>query len=111
MERQRSAATHSISPSTSIPDGFVWTVCPDGEERIVLEYLIPATHQAFDGYRKQSELDVRNESGGISIYLVLYIVFSSIPGVISRCQCRCRSQCYTDPDADTALLNFLLNVY
>ena len=88
MERERLAATHSISPSTSIPDGFVQTVGPDGEEQIVLEYLIPATNQAFDRYCKHSELDVRNESGGVSIYLVLYIVFSLIPSVISRCQCR-----------------------
>jgi hypothetical protein len=53
--------------SLSIPDGLVLTIGPDGEHRIVPEFLIPATDQAFAVCRERTALRVRDEQGGVSV--------------------------------------------
>jgi hypothetical protein len=65
-QRQSQAVPHD-SQLASIPDGFVEMVGPNGDHDLVPEYLIPATHQAFDAYRKQVALNVQNEQGGVSL--------------------------------------------
>jgi len=60
-------ALHQDSCSVAIPDGFVETMGPHGEQCVVLEYLIPATHQVFEGYLKCIRLDIWNEQGGVSL--------------------------------------------
>jgi hypothetical protein len=68
---------NTTSASPTIPAGFALLVGPDGEDVFVPAFLIPATHQAFDGYRKQLELDVRKEEGGVRIDL--WITWHSSP--------------------------------
>ncbi|KAF8950431.1 hypothetical protein BDZ97DRAFT_1771257 [Flammula alnicola] len=62
--------TPESQPETStlhIPDGFAALLGPDGDRYIVPEFMIPATHQAFEAYRKQVKLDVANANGGASL--------------------------------------------
>jgi hypothetical protein len=68
----------SPAPSAAIPAGFPPIIGPDGQQCIVPEYLIPATHQAFDAYRKRVELDVNNEQGGVCIHFQLGTVGAGI---------------------------------
>jgi hypothetical protein len=56
-------------PALSIPDGYIVIQLVDGQRCIVPEYMVPAAHKAFEGYWKRSEMDVRNESGGVSASL------------------------------------------
>ena len=67
MPQQQSQAVSRDSQSAGIPDGFVEMVGPNGDHHLVPEYLIPATHQAFDAYHKRVALDVQNEQGGVSL--------------------------------------------
>jgi hypothetical protein len=53
--------------SLSIPDGLVLTIGPNGEHRIVPEFLIPTTDQAFAVCRERTALRVRDEQGGVSV--------------------------------------------
>jgi hypothetical protein len=72
MDRRPSESLPADGMTThlpTVPDGYALLVGPDGEHRIVPEYLIPATHQAFAGYRKRMELNVRNEQGGVRVHL------------------------------------------
>jgi hypothetical protein len=85
----------------TVPDGYALVVGPNGEHHIVPEYLIPATHQAFAGYRKRMELDVRNEQGGVSVHLRITSLATpafdwptpmpayQMPMPICQCRCRC----------------------
>lgn len=52
----------------AMPDGFVVVQLEGGNQCIVPEYLVPATHHAFDAYRKRSEMDVRTELGGVCVF-------------------------------------------
>jgi len=103
--QQQNEATHQESHSAPIPDGFVETIGPHGEYRIVPEYLIPATHQAFEAYRKRVELDVRNEAGGVSIFVSNYLgwIHLAVPAAdpdVLACRCRLsarRRRCSDSP--------------
>lgn len=53
-------------PATIVPDGFV-VIQLQEDKCIVPEFLVPATHHAFDGYRRRIEMDVRNQSGGVRL--------------------------------------------
>ncbi|KAM6500777.1 hypothetical protein JOM56_003791 [Amanita muscaria] len=50
--------------STSLPEGYVCVTSNDGQQCIVPNYLVPATHQAFEAYRKKVEMEVQNAPGG-----------------------------------------------
>lgn len=64
----------SISTSsqevTAVPDGFVLITFEDGSHCIVPEFLVPATNDAFNGYRKRLAMDITWKSGGVSVYLI-----------------------------------------
>ena len=52
-----------------LPNGFILTTCPDSTQCIVPEVLITGTHQIFDSYQKQMEMNVGKEHGGVSLFL------------------------------------------
>ena len=104
------AFEHSIAKSTEHPDadtnphaprrvadGFVIFTSPSGDHILVPNYLVPATHQAFQGYHRRADLNVRKERGGVC---VVFSIFSNNPigketptladaDVLSgRCRCR-----------------------
>lgn len=54
----------------AVPDGFTLVNREDGPNCIVPEYLVPATNDAFDGYRKRVAADVREKSGGVSMIFI-----------------------------------------
>ncbi|KAF8955607.1 hypothetical protein BDZ97DRAFT_1764653 [Flammula alnicola] len=87
--------TPESQPETStlhIPEGFTALVSPDGDRYIVPKFMIPATHQAFEAYRKQVELDVTNTNGcsgnseGIPCILLGHkaVVFPADPPLTER---------------------------
>jgi hypothetical protein len=56
----------SSQASDGYPDGYIVTIDEKGRCNIVPEFLMPATHQAWDVYQKRAELNVRNQEGGVS---------------------------------------------
>ena len=49
MKSTKNALTDNTSPCEYVLDGFVLGVGPDGQRFIVPEFILPATHEAFDG--------------------------------------------------------------
>jgi hypothetical protein len=60
----------SLKDYAHTPEGFVRVTGPDGTPCLVPEFLIPATNQAFEGYRKRLELGVNKKDGGVSPLLM-----------------------------------------
>lgn len=69
-ETMKQTISKDWSTDIGVPDGFVLVRLQEGTPCIVPEYLVPATHQAFDRYRKCLELDVRNELGGVRVLIL-----------------------------------------
>ena len=74
MDKQAHKPLHtdSTTPTTpsaaaGIPNGFAMVTGNQGEPHLVPEFLVPATHQAFEGYCKRMELDISKESGGVHL--------------------------------------------
>jgi hypothetical protein len=61
-----SSTSGYASKPTAVPDGFVRVTLEEGE-CIVPEYLVPATNDAFDQYRKRLAMDVNKKPGGVSV--------------------------------------------
>ncbi|KAF8811076.1 hypothetical protein BYT27DRAFT_7018481, partial [Phlegmacium glaucopus] len=40
-----------------IPEGYVVIIGPDEERYVVPQFMVPALHQMFDGYRKKADLE------------------------------------------------------
>lgn len=66
MDSATSQNVPTNSAGLGIPDGYVVVLLKDGKRCILPEYMVPATHQAFEGYWKRAEMAVRNENGGVS---------------------------------------------
>jgi hypothetical protein len=49
-----------------IPDGYVAIRSDNGQHYLVPHFMIPATHQVMEAYRKKVELNVRDAYGGVS---------------------------------------------
>jgi hypothetical protein len=49
-----------------IPDGYVIVAGPDNLEYVLPDFLVPALHQMFDGYRKKLDLDAFRQAGSVS---------------------------------------------
>ncbi|KAF8799523.1 hypothetical protein BYT27DRAFT_7120466, partial [Phlegmacium glaucopus] len=47
-----------------VPEGYAIVIGNVGQRYIVPEFMIPATHQAFEAYQKKVELNVENAPGG-----------------------------------------------
>lgn len=78
-------ATPDRQPEPSIPhipDGFAALIGPNGDQYIVPEFMIPATHQAFEAYHKQIELDVANAEGCVSSLFLPMIHFPVAFGLV-----------------------------
>lgn len=63
------STSSSSSNIAAVPDGFVVVTLQDGSQCIVPEFLVPATHDAFDGYRTYLAKDIRKITGGVSVTL------------------------------------------
>jgi hypothetical protein len=59
----------SSKEAIAVPDGFVLVKFEDGLQCIVPEFLVPATNEAFDGYRSRLAMDVGTTLGGVSVVL------------------------------------------
>jgi len=76
-----------------IPDGYVRIQTEDGQHYLVPNFMIPASHQAMDAYRKKAELGVHGARGGVSNFLFKWLLrvadVADVDGC-GRCRCRCR---------------------
>jgi hypothetical protein len=52
--------------TTGIPEGYVVIIGPDEERYVVPQFMVPALHQMFDGYRKKADLEVFKCPGSVS---------------------------------------------
>lgn len=63
---------NSTKPSAEIPDGYVVVTGPDDQQYVVPQFMVPALHQMFDGYRKKQDLDAFRHAGNVSCYFFIY---------------------------------------
>jgi len=49
-----------------VPEGYVHIRTEDGGRYLVPDFMVPATHQALEAYRKKIEFDVLRADGGVS---------------------------------------------
>jgi hypothetical protein len=61
------------NPSHGIPEGYVRITSSDGQEYVVPQFMVPATHQALDAYSKKLDLDAANAAGGVSKAYHLFV--------------------------------------
>lgn len=61
---------------SNIPDGYILVIGPNGQRYIVPQFMVPALHQCFDGYRIKNNLEVAGHSGGVSKDLIIVMVSS-----------------------------------
>lgn len=52
--------------STALPEGYLAITGPDDEEYVVPDFMVPALHQMFDGYRKKLDLHAFRRAGAVS---------------------------------------------
>jgi hypothetical protein len=52
--------------TTPIPEGYVVVTGPDDNQYVVPDFMVPALHQMFDGYRKKLDLDAFRQAGSVS---------------------------------------------
>ena len=67
----------SIQPQQrqpEIPDGYVHIQTEDGQHYLVPNFMILASHQAMDAYRKKAELGVHGARGGVSNFLFKWLL-------------------------------------
>jgi hypothetical protein len=55
-----------MSTSNIIPEGYIIIDGPDDQKYVVPEFMVPALHQVFDGYRKKLDLDAFRRAGAVS---------------------------------------------
>ncbi|KAF8805952.1 hypothetical protein BYT27DRAFT_7103388 [Phlegmacium glaucopus] len=57
-----------IAPYTSeslvVPEGYMLVIGNSNQRYIVPDFMIPATHQAFEGYQRKLDLHVSTATGG-----------------------------------------------
>ena len=61
-------------------DGYVCITSDDGQQYLVPQFMIPATHQAFEAYQKKLQFNVLNVDGGVSVQTCFFL----------QCQCQCQ---------------------
>jgi hypothetical protein len=49
-----------------IPDGYVMITGPEEQPYVVPQFMVPALHQIFDGYREKQNMDVFGAAGSVS---------------------------------------------
>jgi len=70
MNNINAQATSTSSKSAiAVPDGYTLMSMDNGTDCIVPEYLVPATNDAFNGYRRRLAMEVNGKSGGVSVIL------------------------------------------
>jgi hypothetical protein len=74
-----------------IPDGYVAIRSDDGQHYLVPHFMIPATHQAMEAYRKKIEFNVHEAYGGVS--------FPSFESDNAAGRCRGSGRCRVLADA------------
>lgn len=68
-----------------IPEGYVVIRSDDGQHYLVPPFMIPATHQAMEAYRKKVDFNVQAAYGGVSLPSFQTVHASGQ----YRCRCRC----------------------
>jgi hypothetical protein len=54
------------SNTARIPDGYLVIIGHNDQRYIVPEFMVPALHQMFEGYRKKDSLEVFTATGSVS---------------------------------------------
>ena len=68
---------------TDFPDGYVTIESDNGQRYLVPHFMIPATHQAMEAYRKKLEFNVHKADGGVSSF---FLHFNQSGAAVGRCQ-------------------------
>jgi hypothetical protein len=71
-------ASNNISPPienepTFIPEGYVVVTGPDEQRYVVPQFMVPALHQSFDGFRLKTSLNASGRAGSVSSSNIIYI--------------------------------------
>jgi hypothetical protein len=61
--------------SGQIPEGYVMVSGPDTDNFLIPEFMVPALHQIFDGYRKKADLDAFKRAGSVSYIIIQELSF------------------------------------
>ena len=80
----------SKSSQPGFPEGYIAIIDKNGDRHVVPDFLVLATHQVWDAYRKQAEMNVKKAEGGVCPLYFLptsAIWISPMPSVPCR---RCR---------------------
>jgi hypothetical protein len=80
----------SIKANDWIPEGYVRALDPEDREYIVPEYIVPAMHLAYAGYRHTNVLDAFGAAGSVS-RISLYR--GQLPAGSDLARCRCVEYC------------------
>ena len=67
---------------TDFPDGYVTIESDNGQRYLVPHFMIPATHQAMEAYRKKLEFNVHKTDGGVSSF---FLHFNRSWADVGRC--------------------------
>ena len=54
-------------PHDWIPEGYVIAFDPDDQQYIIPEFMVPAMHQAYQGYWHKKDLNAFGAAGGVSL--------------------------------------------
>ncbi|KAF8800760.1 hypothetical protein BYT27DRAFT_7116735 [Phlegmacium glaucopus] len=60
----------NTSENIVVPEGYAIVIGNVGQWYIVPEFMILATHQAFEAYQKKVELNVENAPGGVKLTII-----------------------------------------
>ena len=59
--------TEEKSNNNWIPEGYTTWISPDRQNFVVPDFMVPALHHSFEGYRIKHELNAINAAGSVSI--------------------------------------------
>ena len=58
--------TSNIATINAIPEGYILIKGPDNQQYVIPQFMVPAFHQMFDGFRKRKDLKVYRAAGSVS---------------------------------------------
>ena len=60
-------------PPDWILEGYAIIFDPDDQQYIILEFMVPAMHQAYEGYQHKKNLNAFGAARGVSTTLFYYL--------------------------------------
>lgn len=51
----------------TIPEGYIIGTTDEGHQYLVPQFVVPASHEAFDAYKKKVDLNVWTTPGGVRV--------------------------------------------